>query len=99
LGFGQVGRELAAGIGALPRGRGVRLVGVIDRSGYLFDARGIGAKRIAALAAAKRGGEGLATAKGGRAGTPAEALSAMTQYALSRPMLVDLTAQHTRTLM
>ena len=95
LGYGQVGRELAAGLAALPRGRRVRVVGVIDRSGYVFEARGLTAKRLETLAASKRAGTPLAKASRGHRATAAEAIDAIASHALSRPILVDLTADDT----
>jgi aspartokinase/homoserine dehydrogenase 1 len=83
-------RRRAGGAGAR-----VRLVGVIDRSGYVFDPDGLSADRVAALARAKRGGGALGDApRGARA--PAEAaLAEIARHALSRPVLVDLTAGDT----
>src|SRR2546423_3218370 len=56
LGFGQIGRELAmqmADRSTHAADGQVRIVGVVDRSGYVFDARGLSAKRLEALADAK----------------------------------------------
>lgn len=96
LGFGQIGRMLT---GLLQRVRrpqlDLRVVGVIDRSGFIFEHRGLGARRLAALAAAKQSGAPLASQPGGRAGTPAEALAFISRHALRRPILVDLTANDT----
>ena len=52
LGFGRVGRALADQI-ATSRSRDVRIVGLLDRSGYVFDARGIGRRRLLDLAQEK----------------------------------------------
>src|SRR5688500_13627355 len=51
LGFGRIGRELAAQLGkAAGRGsQGVRVVAVIDSGGYVFDPRGLSPRRIASL--------------------------------------------------
>ena len=95
LGYGQVGRELAAGLAALPRARGVRVVGIIDRSGYLFEPRGLTAKRLESLSATKRAGTSLADAPRGQRGSASAAIAAMTSHALSRPILVDVTADDT----
>src|SRR6185436_19368001 len=55
--LGQIGRELAAQMATHSSRPGeqvqARVVGVIDRSGYVFDARGLSAKRLEALIAAK----------------------------------------------
>ena len=95
LGYGQVGRELAASVAALPRARGARVVAVIDRSGYVFEARGLTTKRIETLAAAKRTGTSLAEMSRGERASALEAIAAITSHALSRPILVDLTADDT----
>ncbi len=99
LGFGQIGRSLA---GMLTRARvagtGVRVVGVIDRSGHVFDARGIAARTLTALAERKAAGTPL----GGEHVAPAdarEALRHIARHALSRPILVDVTADDTAALL
>jgi aspartokinase/homoserine dehydrogenase 1 len=96
LGFGQIGQELAR---MLPRARQgavkPRVVGVIDRSGYLFDAHGIPARRLAALAEAKRRGEPLAELDGARTASAADAIREIARHALTRPILVDVTADET----
>jgi aspartokinase/homoserine dehydrogenase 1 len=68
---------------------------VIDRSGFMFDPQGIGPRRLAALAADKRKGRALASLPRGRAGSAQEAISHIAGYALTRPVLVDLTADDT----
>ena len=44
LGFGRVGRALADQI-ATPNGRAVRVIGLLDRSGYVFEPRGLSNRR------------------------------------------------------
>lgn len=96
LGFGQIGRMLSHLIGELARpGLELRIVAAVDRSGYVFDARGLSARRLAALAAQKVRGMGLAEAQGGRKAAPLEAVQEIGRRALSRPILVDLTADET----
>ena len=77
LGFGQIGRSAvrarSARCGA-PRWTWV--AGVIDRSGFVFDPRGLGPRRLAALAADKRKGKRLADAPRGQAATAEEAIAA-----------------------
>ena len=68
---------------------------VIDRSGFVFDPQGLSSRRLAALAKEKRGGRRLADAAHGRAGTAEEAVRHIAGYALTRPVLVDLTADET----
>lgn len=94
LGFGQIGREVAAQLAGSGAAR-ARVVAVIDRSGYVFDPEGIAPRRLAALARAKREGREVAAAPGGvRAATP-RALEAIAAHALSRPILIDVTAGDT----
>jgi bifunctional aspartokinase / homoserine dehydrogenase 1 len=96
LGFGQIGRTLAALIGKVRRPTlELKVAGVIDRSGFVFDPQGLGPRRLAALAADKRKGTRLADATGGHAGTAEAAIQHIASYALTRPVLVDLTADDT----
>lgn len=96
LGFGVVARALA---NLWPRrargGVRVRIVGVIDRSGYVFDADGLTRARLLRLARAKDAGAALAKLPGGRAAAPRSAVAAIASHALSHPVLVDLTADDT----
>jgi aspartokinase/homoserine dehydrogenase 1 len=96
LGFGQIGRTLGMLIGQVRRpALSLRVAAVIDRSGFVFDPQGIGPRRLAALAADKRRGRPLAKAPKGRAGTAEAAIAHIAGYALTRPVLVDLTADDT----
>jgi aspartokinase/homoserine dehydrogenase 1 len=96
LGFGQIGRMLAGLIQRVRRPQvELRVVGVIDRSGYIFEHRGLGGRRLAALAAAKQDGVAVARQPGGKAGSPADAIALISRHALRRPILVDLTADDT----
>src|SRR5881275_646462 len=96
LGFGQIGRTLAPMIAKVKQeGLTLRIVGLIDRSGLVFDARGLSPRRLAALAAAKAKGAPLAKATGGRRAGAAEAVGFVARHALSNPVLVDLTADDT----
>ncbi len=96
LGFGHIGRMLAGLIARVRRPRpALRIVGIIDRSGFVFEHRGFGAPRLAELATAKEQGRPLAQAAGGRPATPEEAIAFISRHALRRPILVDLTATHT----
>ena len=96
LGFGQIGRVLAAMIAKLKRVPvELKVVGLVDRSGYVFDAAGLSPRRLAALAAGKGKGVSLAKAVGGRRGTADEAVDFVARHALSNPVLVDVTADDT----
>src|SRR5205823_11279115 len=98
LGFGQIGRTLAPLI-AKPKHGAVRLrlVGLVDRSGFVFDPAGLSPRRLAALAAAKAKATPLAKAPGGggHRGSATEAVTFVASHALSNPILVDVTAADT----
>jgi aspartokinase/homoserine dehydrogenase 1 len=96
LGFGQIGRALGQMVADLPeRGPGIRVVGVSDRSGYVFDPEGISTRRLDAIAREKRNGHSLRRLEGGRSGSAEEAVEAVSRHALSHPVLVDVTADDT----
>jgi aspartokinase/homoserine dehydrogenase 1 len=98
LGFGQIGRALAPMIAKVKRqGVTLRIVGLIDRSGLVFDASGFAPTRLTALAAAKAKGTPLAKAPGGggRRANAAEAVAFVARHALTNPVLVDVTADDT----
>jgi aspartokinase/homoserine dehydrogenase 1 len=95
LGFGQIGRRVAA-LASRPSRDGVvlRVVGVSDRSGIVFDAGGLSAGRLRSLAAAKRRGRTLSSV-GGRPLHNERAVAWAASHALHRPILVDVTAADT----
>src|SRR5712692_3766985 len=96
LGFGQIGRALAPMIAKVKReALTLRIVGLIDSSGFVFDADGFSPRRLAALGAAKAKGAPLAKATGGRRASAAEAVAFVARHARSNPILVDLTADET----
>ncbi|HEY3012946.1 MAG TPA: bifunctional aspartate kinase/homoserine dehydrogenase I [Gemmatimonadales bacterium] len=96
LGFGQIGRALASLLGQVERPTlSLRVAAVIDRSGFIFDPQGIGARRLASLATEKKKGRSLAELPKGHGGTAEEAVAHIAGYALTRPVLVDLTADDT----
>ena len=93
LGFGRVGRALSDQIATAVSGD-VRIVGLLDRSGYVFDSRGLPRTRLLRLARDKDAGALLASL-GGHQATAAEALSVMSSHAVSRPVIVDVTSDET----
>ncbi len=96
LGFGQIGRALASLLARVNRpALALRVAGVIDRSGFVFDPDGISPRRLATLATQKRKGRRLADLPQGKAATAEEAVAHIAGYALTRPVLVDLTADDT----
>ncbi len=97
LGFGRVGRALADQASSTDRER-VRIVATLDRSGYVFDPRGISRRRLLRLAEGKDRGKLLADL-GGRPADAATALADIAAHAVSRPALVDVTADETTPLL
>jgi aspartokinase/homoserine dehydrogenase 1 len=94
LGFGRVGRALADQIAASKIEPRVRIVGLLDRSGFVFDNAGLSRARLLRLARAKESGA-LLSALGGRAAKAADALAFMSDHAVSRPVVVDVTSDDT----
>jgi bifunctional aspartokinase / homoserine dehydrogenase 1 len=96
LGLGQIGRALTALLKQVKRpALSLRVVAVIDRSGFVFDPQGIPSKALGSLVAEKRKGRRLAELPGGQAAASQEAVQHIANYALTRPVLVDLTADDT----
>jgi aspartokinase/homoserine dehydrogenase 1 len=97
LGYGQIGRTLAGLLGKRKEknGSSVRVVGVVDRSGFVFDHRGLPGRKLNELAGWKEQGKTFATCPGGQVGTPVEAVGFFARHALARPVLVDVTADET----
>ena len=77
----------------------MRVVAVIDSSGYVFDPRGVSLRRLASLAGSKQSGIALADARGGVRAGAKEALAEVARHALSRPILVDATAGDTSAML
>ncbi len=98
LGFGRVGRALADQIAASTGGSVVRVVGLLDRSGYVFAPRGLSRRRLSELAREKDAGKLLSTL-GGRAASASDALTFMAGHAVSRPIIVDVTSENTSDLL
>jgi aspartokinase/homoserine dehydrogenase 1 len=97
LGFGRVGRALADHIAA-SSDVGVRVVGLMDRSGYLFEPRGFSRRRLLALTRGKHEGARIVSLGGHRA-TSADALTTIASHAVSRPVIVDVTSEDTANLL
>jgi aspartokinase/homoserine dehydrogenase 1 len=100
LGFGRVGRALVSATMEAEgrRDRPVRIVGLLDRSGYVFDPRGLSQRRLRLLAEGKDQGRLLARL-GGVAASAVGALKHIASHAVSRPVLVDVTAEETGDLL
>jgi aspartokinase/homoserine dehydrogenase 1 len=93
LGVGAIGRELLAQVAATRSP--VRICGLIDTSGYVFDARGFSRSRLADFIALKSARRAIAGSSGGHRASAAEAFAAISDHALARPVLVDATAADT----
>ncbi|MEO8881743.1 MAG: aspartate kinase [Gemmatimonadaceae bacterium] len=100
LGYGSIGQRVAALVARSARKSGApRVVAIIDRSGYLFDADGISASRLSAATSAKHAGRTLASVRGGTAATTSESMTHIARHALSRPVCIDVTADDTMSLL
>jgi bifunctional aspartokinase / homoserine dehydrogenase 1 len=96
LGFGQIGQALSKMLPtSLPDGTRFRIVGVIDRSGFVFEPKGLSSNALARTRAHKRGGGRLSEMKGATAGSAAASVREIARHALQRPILVDVTADDT----
>jgi len=96
LGFGRVGRSLVEQLAAA--GRELRVVGVLDRSGFVFEPDGLSRRKLQELSRRKHAGAALAELGGTRAGAET-ALAFAAEHAVSRPILVDVTAEETGALL
>ena len=94
LGPGAIGRELIAQVSATVDSR-LRICGLIDRSGYVFNENGLGASRLAELRSLKAAGQPLSEAIDGKSASALSALQHIAAHRLSRPILVDATAADT----
>jgi len=93
---GKVGNGVPLnGSNGKPHRSSLRIVAAIDRSGVVFDPKGLSPREIASLVAAKGDGKGFADLPGGQRLQPAEALALVGKHALSDPILVDVTADDT----
>jgi bifunctional aspartokinase / homoserine dehydrogenase 1 len=96
LGFGQIGRALAALLTQVKRpGLSLHVAAVIDRSGFIFDPAGLSPRRLAGIATHKKKRGALADHADGKASSAEAAVGHIASYALTRPVLVDLTADDT----
>jgi bifunctional aspartokinase / homoserine dehydrogenase 1 len=96
LGFGRIGRSFTELVTELPAdGPKVRIVGVADRSGVVFDPGGLSAHRLTAIAREKAKGHSLRHLDGGTAWNAEFAVRSASKHALSHPVLVDVTADET----
>jgi len=101
LGVGRIGRELLTQLAERARTASpeIRVCGAIDSSGYVFDSRGLSRRQLGDVCRHKVAGGTLATMADGHAATAAEAIAAISDHALSRPILVDATSADTTDLL
>lgn len=97
LGMGRVGREVVRQFPGVAHrnGRAMRIVGLIDSSGYTFQPRGMTTRQLEAAVLAKQQGRGVEHARGGYAGSALEAVEHMARHALTRPIVVDVASGDT----
>ena len=99
LGFGQVGRTLAKLIAKGSRRARLRLVAVVDRGGYVFRPEGLSTRDLEGLASLKISSRSVAESSRGVRAPAAQSVAALSEHALSRPILVDVTAENTSSLL
>src|SRR5882672_5368906 len=93
LGAGAIGRELLGQIaGSRRASAALTICGVIDRSGFVFDARGLSRRAVLELCSHKAGGKTIASARGGQAAIPTASIDAVSNAKLESPIVVDATA-------
>ena len=97
LGVGRVGGELVAQIQALSSREAppLRIIGIIDRSGYLYNRRGLSGRQLEAALREKQAGGALGNVTGGKHATADAAVAFMTSHAMVRPVLVDVASGDT----
>ncbi|MEO5818159.1 MAG: aspartate kinase [Gemmatimonadaceae bacterium] len=97
LGMGRVAQEFVTQFAEVARhkGRAMRIVGLIDRTGYIYQPRGLTSRQLAAAVVLKQQGGSLEKASLGKAGTALEAVNFMAAHALMRPVLVDVASGDT----
>ena len=77
----------------------LRVVGAVDRSGFVFNAEGLSPAQVTALSLLKQQGRSFAQAPKGHKGSTADAVHYFAKHALSRPILVDVTANDTTSVL
>lgn len=101
VGAGSIGRELLAHMtarraAAVPR---IAVCAVVDRSGYLFDPRGLPRRALLALCEWKRAGRGIGTSPDGQPAASLDAVGFIVGTMRERAVLVDATAADTHDML
>jgi bifunctional aspartokinase / homoserine dehydrogenase 1 len=101
VGVGGIGRELVDQLTTAADSDPARLrvCGLVDRSGYLFNARGIPREELRHARARKADGGSLAQMTGASQGSAFDVVNEIATRGLSRPVIVDLTAADTSALL
>jgi aspartokinase/homoserine dehydrogenase 1 len=101
VGVGSIGRELLARLTSRRAAAAPRLTvcAAVDRSGYLFDARGLSRRALVALCERKRAGHGIGTAPPGQPAAPLDAVAFIAGTMRERAVLVDATAANTHDML
>lgn len=95
LGVGQIGRELLRMLPMIKGRAKPTIVGLIDRSGFLFAADGLSTRVLNQAVRTKEDGGSIAGMKGAHRGSAEQAVTWIARHALARPVLVDVTADET----
>ena len=101
LGVGAIGRELLRQLATNHRttSRQIRICGLVDRSGFVFDEGGLSWRRVMEIRTLKAAGTTLSHVDGGTASTPEAAVAAITAALPRGSILVDATAADTQQLL
>jgi aspartokinase/homoserine dehydrogenase 1 len=100
LGAGAVGRELLTQICQTRQvGGPLKVCAIIDRSGVAFSPKGFSRRTLINLAAEKANGVGVGLSAIGRLASPEESIALVTSADLEAPIIVDVTAADTATLL
>jgi len=101
LGVGAIGRELLRQLATNHRTstRQIRVCGLIDRSGYVFDPTGLSWRRVMELRALKETGTSLAQNDVGTASSPEASITTLTARLPRGSILVDATAADTQPML
>src|SRR4029079_8994421 len=101
LGIGAIGRELLSQLETNYRTsrRLIRVCGLVDRSGYVFEPSGLSWRRVMELRALKEAGTSIAQSEGGTACLPETSVATLTARLPRRSILVDATAADTQPIL
>jgi aspartokinase/homoserine dehydrogenase 1 len=101
LGVGAVGRELLSQIATARTAASARLRirGLVDRTGYVFNPRGLSRREIREIRTWKQNGASLCTRPNGSKARPAKSLRAILDSSARPGVLVDVTAADTHEML